>query len=198
MKKTVSERIIVGITGASGALYGVRSLRLLRGEGVRDPPDYLRGGQAGHRTGDRLQGAGRGGDGELHVRRQGSCRARGQRLISDRRHDHRPMHDEDPVRGRQLVRRQPDRAGRGCDAQGKAQVGARGPGNTPSQGPSPVDEPGGRHGGPHPAADSGLLSQTGHHRRHHRPDGWQDTRFLWDRTRPVQTLGRKGRKEGKK
>ncbi len=33
MKKTVSERIIVGITGASGALYGVRSLRLLREKG---------------------------------------------------------------------------------------------------------------------------------------------------------------------
>ena len=30
MKKTVSERIIVGITGASGALYGVRCLQLLR------------------------------------------------------------------------------------------------------------------------------------------------------------------------
>ena len=33
MKKTVSERVIVGITGASGALYGVRSLRLLREKG---------------------------------------------------------------------------------------------------------------------------------------------------------------------
>ena len=30
MKKTVSERMIVGITGASGALYGVRSLQLLK------------------------------------------------------------------------------------------------------------------------------------------------------------------------
>jgi len=33
MKKTVSERIIVGITGASGVLYGVRSLELLREKG---------------------------------------------------------------------------------------------------------------------------------------------------------------------
>ena len=33
MKKTESERIIVGITGASGALYGVRSLQLLREKG---------------------------------------------------------------------------------------------------------------------------------------------------------------------
>jgi 4-hydroxy-3-polyprenylbenzoate decarboxylase len=33
MKKTVSERIIVGITGASGVLYGVRTLRLLREKG---------------------------------------------------------------------------------------------------------------------------------------------------------------------
>ncbi len=33
MKKTVSERIIVGITGASGALYGVRSLQLLKEKG---------------------------------------------------------------------------------------------------------------------------------------------------------------------
>ena len=34
MKKTVSERIIVGITGASGALYGVRSLQLLKEKGL--------------------------------------------------------------------------------------------------------------------------------------------------------------------
>jgi 4-hydroxy-3-polyprenylbenzoate decarboxylase len=33
MKKTVSERIVVGITGASGALYGVRSLQLLKEKG---------------------------------------------------------------------------------------------------------------------------------------------------------------------
>ena len=33
MKKTVSERIIVGITGASGTLYGVRSLQLLKEKG---------------------------------------------------------------------------------------------------------------------------------------------------------------------
>jgi len=33
MKKTVSERIIVGITGASGAIYGVRSLQLLKEKG---------------------------------------------------------------------------------------------------------------------------------------------------------------------
>jgi len=33
MKKTVSERIIVGITGASGALYGIRSLQLLGEKG---------------------------------------------------------------------------------------------------------------------------------------------------------------------
>ena len=33
MKKTASERIIVGITGASGALYGVRSLQLLKEKG---------------------------------------------------------------------------------------------------------------------------------------------------------------------
>ena len=33
MKKTLSERIIVGITGASGALYGVRSLQLLKEKG---------------------------------------------------------------------------------------------------------------------------------------------------------------------
>jgi 4-hydroxy-3-polyprenylbenzoate decarboxylase len=33
VKKTVSKRIIVGITGASGALYGVRSLRLLEEKG---------------------------------------------------------------------------------------------------------------------------------------------------------------------
>ena len=34
MKKTVSERIIVGITGASGALYGVRSLQFLKEKGL--------------------------------------------------------------------------------------------------------------------------------------------------------------------
>ncbi len=34
MKKTVPERIIVGITGASGALYGVRSLELLKEKGL--------------------------------------------------------------------------------------------------------------------------------------------------------------------
>jgi 4-hydroxy-3-polyprenylbenzoate decarboxylase len=33
VKKAVSKRIIVGITGASGALYGVRSLQLLREKG---------------------------------------------------------------------------------------------------------------------------------------------------------------------
>jgi 4-hydroxy-3-polyprenylbenzoate decarboxylase len=33
MKKTVSERIIVGITGASGAVYGVRTLELLKEKG---------------------------------------------------------------------------------------------------------------------------------------------------------------------
>jgi 4-hydroxy-3-polyprenylbenzoate decarboxylase len=33
VKKTSSKRIIVGITGASGALYGVRSLRVLREKG---------------------------------------------------------------------------------------------------------------------------------------------------------------------
>jgi 4-hydroxy-3-polyprenylbenzoate decarboxylase len=33
MKKTVSERIIVGITGASGAIYGVKSLQLLKEKG---------------------------------------------------------------------------------------------------------------------------------------------------------------------
>ena len=33
MNKTVSQRIIVGITGASGAIYGVRTLRLLADKG---------------------------------------------------------------------------------------------------------------------------------------------------------------------
>ncbi len=33
MKKNLSERMIVGITGASGALYGIRTLRLLREKG---------------------------------------------------------------------------------------------------------------------------------------------------------------------
>ena len=67
MKKTVSERIIVGITGASGAIYGVRSLQLLKEKGFETHLIISRGGQAGHRAGDRLQGAGRGGDGEPYV-----------------------------------------------------------------------------------------------------------------------------------
>ena len=33
MNKSVSKRIIVGITGASGAIYGIRSLRLLQEKG---------------------------------------------------------------------------------------------------------------------------------------------------------------------
>jgi 4-hydroxy-3-polyprenylbenzoate decarboxylase len=37
MKKTVSKRIIVGITGASGAIYGVRSLQLLKEKGFETP-----------------------------------------------------------------------------------------------------------------------------------------------------------------
>ena len=34
MKKTVSERILVGITGASGALYGVRTVQCLKERGI--------------------------------------------------------------------------------------------------------------------------------------------------------------------
>ncbi len=101
-------RIVVGITGASGAIYGVRLLERLRELPVETHLIATRWARVTieHETGytfARGEGARR-----RRLRRGRPGRGRLERLVPDRRHGDRPVQREDARRDRQRLRVQPD------------------------------------------------------------------------------------------
>ncbi len=156
-------RVIVAITGASGAIYGIRALQLLQGRARRrDPPHRDRLGQPDHRPRDRLPTRRR-----ETTRRPRPPPARHRRggvvgFVRHQRHAGRAVLGQDAERNRQLLQRRTRGAGRRRLPQG-AQTGrsdaAR---DAVARGPHRPDGQGDRQRRDHHAPGSCLLRVARH------------------------------------
>ena len=156
-RRDMSLPLVVAITGATGVIYGVELLRVLKAARPADAPDPERGGghEPGHR--DRLHARRSARARRRGLQQQGRRRGRGQRIVSHARHDRRAVHRQDAVGDRQLVHLQPGRARRRRAAQGRAQAGADGARDAAAQGPPRADGARRRLRRGDPAADAGVL-----------------------------------------
>ena len=163
-------RLIVGISGSSGAIYGVRLVEVL--SGVPEFETHLivsRGAEAtiAYETAydpDRVFAMAEHGLLQLQGRRRPRVGH-----FRHRRHDRGALLDEDPLLGRQQLRKYPHRQGSRCLPQGTPQAGSGDPGDAPAPRPPQVDVPGDRNrrGGPPlrypastPVPDRSRISST--------------------------------------
>ena len=111
-------RLIVGMTGSTGAIFGVRLLEALKHDRHRVPPHHQQVGAAHHRARDQLHGgAGEGARDVVHS--PGDMGASHLvRLVHHRRHGRDPLLGAHARRHRQRLRRAPRASRRGCGAQG--------------------------------------------------------------------------------
>ena len=163
-------RLIVGISGASGAIYGARLLELLRPLPVETHlVDQPRGrGDAGARN---RSEAGCGS-------RPRRCRARDRRhggadlvrLVPDDRHGRRALLDPQHGGDRQRRDHDPVDPGRGRGAEGTPPAGARGARDPAPHRAFADDDRAVRDGRGDRPAGAGLLRQAADDRRDGRPD----------------------------
>ena len=116
-------RLVVGISGSTGAIYGVRLLEVLRGSPdiethlvVSPPAKQTIEYETGWRIEDVLDMA----TAVYDYRDIGA--AISERLLPHGRHGRRPVLHQDPVLGRELVQRQPSLTRGGRHAQGAAEA----------------------------------------------------------------------------
>ena len=120
------ERLVIGITGASGVILGIRLLQVVReARSGRDAPRLERGGQSHYRSRDRLEGERRRVAGRRDLRHARRGRGHRQRVVPHGGDGHRPLLGQDAQRRGELVQRRPGGARRRCDAQGRPTVDSR-------------------------------------------------------------------------
>ena len=118
-------RLIVGITGATGVIYGVRLLQRLREAGVETHLVISRWGARTllHETPYSREQVEALATEVVRARRHG--RGDRERVVPDRRDDHRAVQRQDAGADRARLRRQPRSSRRRRHAEGAAQAGAR-------------------------------------------------------------------------
>ena len=157
------KRIVVGIAGASGVIYGVRMLEVLR---ETDFETHLIISEAGKRN----------------IEIETSHKAKEVEALADHVYDNQdvgaalasgsfltegmvviPVHNKDPLGDRQFLYRQSLGQGRGCHPKGKTEAGVGGAGDTPPQGTPPAHDHGRGYGGTYPASHPLFLSYAKDH-----------------------------------
>ncbi len=182
-------RLIVGISGASGTVYGVRLLEVLKDSPIETHLVMTELNPAGHRAGDRLHRRGHRGPRRRGARQPGRRGGHRLRLVQDERDGRRAVLDEEPVGHRAQLQRHPDHPGRRRRPQRRPQARPGGPGDSPAPGSPAPDDSGRRDGSRHAAADAQLLPPARDPRRHRQPDRRQGPRPVRHRPPPVPPLG---------
>ena len=165
-RKSGMRRLIIGMTGSTGAIFGVRMLEALKASEIEMPSHHQQMGAAHARARDPLHR--RAGEGARQCGAQPGRHGRVDLvgLVQDRRHGGDSLLGAHAGRHLQRLRRAPGASRRRRHPQGAPPTGAGGARDAAIGGAPREHAQARAHGGLDRAADAGLLQPSADRRRH--------------------------------
>ena len=193
LRNVTPQRLIVAITGATGAIYGVRLLEMLREAAIETHLVISPWGRRTllHETTYTVDQVQRLATVDICAERSG--RGDFERLVSDHGHGDRAVQHAHARVGRAWAGRQPDSSRRGCRAEGAAQAAACSARSAAQRHSSREHAQAVAHGGRHLPADARVLPAPRHDRRPRQPQRRPDARSVRRAHRRPRPLGRRVR-----